>query len=491
MIEKTTNSGHGSTRWLARLFGGSLRGQLNRSFLLIILLYIGLMAVLARVVALPRLNDVTLLLGRRQAFQLAPFLADTYSRSNSWAEAANMIQRLNQPLPPELTQDITFGLPWRLDLIGNLSPNRLILTDAAGRVVADNLELLPGGQPLPVELESYRVPITLQSEPVGWLVVTSPAVEELAAVLGATLRQSLLATSLLAGAVALLLSFGLAQRLTQPIRSLSRAVRALASGDTHEALPVHRRDEIGDLTTTFNEMTTALNRQKYLRRQMVADIAHELRTPLSVMQLDIEGLADGLQPPAEAAASLRDEIAALTRLVEDLRLLSLAEAGGLHFSLEPLELSPFLRQLSETWTPQAQARQIHLLADLSADLPAVMADEGRLAQVFNNLLSNALRYTPSGRKITLAARIEAEEVQVRVADSGPGIPAEDLPFVFERFYRAGSSRSRDTGGSGLGLAIAKQWMTLHGGRVWVESEPGQGATFFLTLPLLPQTDVRK
>lgn len=484
MVEKKVNRRDRSTGWLARLFGGSLRGQLNRSFILIILLNIGLMAVLARVVALPKLNDVTLLLGRRQAFQLAPFLADTYSRSNSWADAADMIQRLNQPLPPELTQDITFGLPWRLDLIGNLSPNRLILTDAEGRVVADSLKLLPGGQPLPVELESYRVPITPQAEPVGWLVITSPAVEELAAVLGATLRQSLLATSLLAGAVALLLSFGLAQRLTQPIRSLSRATHALASGDAHEALPVVRRDEIGDLTTAFNQMTAALNRQKYLRRQMVADIAHELRTPLSVMQLDIEGLADGLQPAAEAAASLRDEIAALTRLVEDLRLLSLAEAGGLHFSLETLELIPFLRQIIETWTPQAQARQIHLLADLPTDLPAVMADEGRLAQVFNNLLSNALRYTPSGGKITLDTRVEAEEVLVGVSDSGPGIPAEDLPFVFERFYRADSSRGRDTGGSGLGLAIARQWITLHGGRLWVESEPGQGATFFVALPIV-------
>lgn len=483
MVEKKANSGHSSTGWLARLLGGSLRGQLNRSFVLIILLNIGLMAVLARVVALPKLNDVTLLLNRRQAFQLVPFFADAYSRSNSWAEAADMIQRLNQPLPPELTQDITFGLPWRLDLIRNLSPNRLILTDSEGQVVADSLGLLPQGQPLPVELETYRVPITPPSEPLGWLVVTSPAVEELVAVLEATLRQSLLATSLLAGAVALLLSFGLAQRLTEPIRSLSRAARALASGDAHEALPVIRRDEIGDLTIAFNEMTSALNRQKYLRRQMVADIAHELRTPLSVMQLDIEGLADGLQPPAEAAASLRDEIAALTRLVEDLRLLSLAEAGGLHFNLEMLELIPLLHQLSETWTPHAQARQVQLLTDLPADLPAVMADEGRLAQVFNNLLSNALRYTSAGGKIILDARVETEDLVVRVSDSGPGISAADLPFVFERFYRADSSRSRDTGGSGLGLAIARQWITLHGGRIWVESEPGQGAAFFVALPI--------
>ncbi|MCK6628524.1 MAG: ATP-binding protein [Anaerolineae bacterium] len=483
MVENKANGRHSSTGWLARLFGANLRGQLTRSFLLIILVNIGLMAVLARVVALPRLNDVALLLGRRQAFQLAPFFADAYARSGSWVDGPALAQRLSQPLPPGLIRDITFGLPWRFDLIRELTPDRVVLVNTAGQVVADSQGLLSGGQPLPVELEAYGAPITLQDEPIGRLVVTSAVVDELTGVLEATLRQTLLGASVLAGVVALLLSFGLAQRLARPIHSLSRAARALTSSDSHEPLPVVRRDEIGELTMAFNEMTAALNRQKYLRRQMVADIAHELRTPLSVMQLDIESLGDGLQPPAEAAASLRDEIVSLNRLVEDLRLLSLAEAGGLHFSLEKLEPTPFLRQRVETWTPQAQARQVYLLADFPADLPPVLADEGRLAQVFNNLLSNALRYTPAGGKIIIRAKLAAGELLVQVSDSGPGIPAEDVPFIFERFYRADSSRSRDTGGSGLGLAIAKQWIALHNGRLWVESEPGQGATFFVALPI--------
>jgi len=489
MVENKANSRHSSTGWLARLLGVNLRGQLTRSFLLVILINIGLMAVLMRVVALPRLNDVALLLGRRQAFQLAPFFADAYARSGSWADGPALAQRLSHPLPPGLIRDITFGLPWRFDLIRELTPDRVVLVNAAGQVVADSQGLLSGGQPLPVELEAYGAPITLQDEPIGRLVVTSAVVDELTGVLEATLRQTLLGASILAGVVALLLSFGLAQRLARPIHSLSRAARALTSSDSHEPLPVVRRDEIGELTMAFNEMTAALNRQKYLRRQMVADIAHELRTPLSVMQLDIESLGDGLQPPAEAAASLRDEIVSLNRLVEDLRLLSLAEAGGLRFTLEKLETAPFLRQISETWTPQAQARQVQLLADFPADLPPVLADEGRLAQVFNNLLSNALRYTPAGGRITLGARVAEGELLVWVSDSGPGIPAEDLPFIFERFYRADSSRSRDTGGSGLGLAIAKQWIALHNGRLWVESEPGQGATFFVALPMVPQTDI--
>jgi two-component system OmpR family sensor kinase/two-component system sensor histidine kinase BaeS len=484
MIEDGANRGKTwSGFWPAWVLGGGLRGQLSRSFLLIILISIGIMAVLARSITLPRLNDVALLLGRRQAFQLAPFFADAYARSGSWAAAPELVQRLSQPLPPELTQDITFGLPWRLDLIRDLAPDRVVLVGADGGVAADSLGLLAIGQPLPVELKPYRVPIRPQGKPIGWLVVTSDTVDELTEVLQATLRQTLLGAGLLAGSVALLLGFGLAQRLSQPIRNLSRAARALAAGDSYKPLPVGSHDEIGEMTLAFNQMASALATQQRLRQQMVADIAHELRTPLSVMQLDIEGLADGLQPPEEAAASLQDEITTLNRLVEDLRLLSLAEAGGLQFALAPLDAATFLHQLLAGWAVKAQAQQVKLRTEIMEPLPPIEADEGRLTQVFNNLLSNALRYTPTGQTITLGARLEGAEVVLWVSDSGPGITPEDLPLVFERFYRADRSRSRDTGGSGLGLAIAKQWVTLHGGRIWVESEPGHGATFYVALPI--------
>ena len=490
-----TRTGTGPGFWPAWLLKRDLRDQLTRSFLLIILISIGITAVLARGITLPRLNDVALLLGRRQAFQLAPFFADAYAQTGSWADAPELVQRLSQPLPLELTQGITFGLPWRLDLIRDLTPDRVVLVNVGGRVVADSLELLSGDQPLPAELKPYGVPITYQQEPVGWLVVTSEITDQLTGVLQVSLRRTLMWAGLLAGAVASLLSFGLAQRLARPIRTLSRAARALASGDSQEPLPVRRHDEIGDLTVAFNQMVSALATQQRLRRQMVADIAHELRTPLSVMQLEIESLVDGLQPAAEAAASLRDEIGALNRLVEDLRLLSLAEAGRLQFTLEELNPVAFLQQVIENWRAQARTRQVDLQAEITEPLLPIQADGGRLTQVFYNLLSNALRFTPAGQTITIGGRMEGPEVVLWVSDSGPGIVPEDLPFVFERFYRADPSRSRfvlswtkgDTGGSGLGLAIVKQWITLHGGRIWVESEPGQGATFFVALPATTPT----
>jgi two-component system OmpR family sensor kinase/two-component system sensor histidine kinase BaeS len=489
---KQSQSGKSSAFWPVPLLGTGLRGQLTRRFLLIILINIGLTALLARGISWPRLHDLALLLGRRQAFQLAPVFAEAYTQSGSWATAPQLVRQVSQPLPPALIDDITFGLPWRINLIRNLNltPDRVVLADAAGQVLADSQGRLPIGRPLPAEFAPYRVPIKLSQESIGWLVVTSTLVDELTQVLLVTLRQTILGVSCLAGLVALLLSFGLTQRLVNPIRDLSRAAHALAAGDSHQPLPVHRHDELGDLTLAFNQMVDALATQQRLRRQMVADIAHELRTPLSVMRLEVESLSDGLQNPTEAAASLEEEVTHLSRLIEDLRLLSLAEAGGLHFSLQKTDGLAFVQHMLSGWLTKAQARQVHLRADTAAALPPIYADTDRLGQVFHNLLNNALRYTPAGQSITLGARAQHAEVWLWVADTGPGVAPADLPFVFERFYRADSSRSHDTGGSGLGLAIARQWVLLHGGRIWVESDLGQGATFYVALPIYrPSTGV--
>jgi signal transduction histidine kinase len=160
----------------------------------------------------------------------------------------------------------------------------------------------------------------------------------------------------------------------------------------------------------------------------------------------------------------------------------------LQFTLEVLDVSAFLQQMMDSWAAKAQAQQVQLLSEITGPLPPVYADEGRLTQVFNNLLSNTLRYTPAGQTLTLGGRANNGELWLWVADNGPGLSPEDLPYVFERFYRADPSRSRDTGGSGLGLAIAKQWIALHGGRMWVESEPERGATFYMALPVASRLD---
>jgi len=197
-------------------------------------------------------------------------------------------------------------------------------------------------------------------------------------------------------------------------------------------------------------MAQELEKQKRLRQQMIADIAHELRTPLSIMQLNVEALEDGLQPPQETASYLHTEISTLTRLIDDLRLLSLADEGGLYLESEIIDPASFLPRLVQAWQVKAHNKQINLHLDMSNELPFIKADQGRLAQVMNNLISNALCYVPVGGEVIIGGKESGTEIVFWVSDNGPGIPAEALPHVFERFFRADPSRSRESGGSGLG-----------------------------------------
>lgn len=459
-----------------------LRGRLLGSYVLVIVISIGLVAIGTQLLTLPRLDEIAQLANRRHAFRLAPFFVARYRQDNSWQDAAEQVAGYSRPLPPELVSGALSYFPQRDTLLAAVNEDRLVLLDAAGRVLADSQNAQMVGEPLPAEMRAQAAPLTDGGRVIGYLLVESGFEPVVGEVVLTVLRRTLLAVALVAALVALPVSFWLAWRLVQPLQQLSRAARQLGWGETNTPLPVQSTDEIGELTGSFNAMAAALQEQKRLRRQMVADIAHELRTPLSVMRLDIEGLADGLHHPADAAASLRDELEALNRLIEDLRLLSLADAGGLQFELDELALPPFLQRVAATWQPKMQAQQLQLVTDIPAALPLIYADEQRLAQVLHNLLSNALRYTPPGGQISLGAQGDETGVRLWVADSGPGIAPEDLPRVFERFYRADQSRSRDTGGSGLGLAIAKQWVLLHGGRIWAENSPAGGAQFSVWLP---------
>lgn len=470
------------------------RGRLLGSFLLVILTSISVVALAVAWLTPLRLDELGLLASRRRAFRLAPFMAEAYHRQDSWEGVIPLVKGFAEPLPSQLTADVSLNLPIQGEALAALNGDRLLLVDAAGRVVADSQNGVASGQPLPPNLQRYAVPVLVKEQPVGALVLVSGLEGAISELVLTALQRTLWGAGALAIILGGLVSVGLARQLVIPLQRLNAATRRLASGDSHEPLPLIAADEIGELTATFNNMAQALETQKRLRQHMVADIAHELRTPLSIMRLELESLGDGLQDPAEAAASLREEVNRLSRLVEDLRLLSLAEAGGLHFDLAELDTLAFLRQLVAAWTPPVQAQQVQLRLEFPDSLPAIYADEGRLGQVFHNLLSNALGYTPAGGIITVGARVDSQTCEVSktsqvstvifwITDSGPGIASEDLPYVFERFYRADSAPSRNDGGSGLGLAIAKQWVALHGGRIWVESQPGQGATFLVALPV--------
>ncbi len=306
--------------------------------------------------------------------------------------------------------------------------------------------------------------------------------------------------SIVAGMVALVVALIMAKQVTTPIRSLTLAAQRLASGERHQPLDMPADAELAELSQTFNTMATELAHQEDIRRQFMADTAHELRTPLSVLRLQIEGLEDGIeQPTPEIFASLHQEVNLLSRLIEDLRLLSLADAGRLAFSSESLSSQAILARTATVAAPLVRQHKVTLHVEQGegegdAALPNVYADPQRLQQVLANLLDNALRYTPEGGKVTLRAYSIAhapgstcpspqQGVAFDVEDTGAGIAAEDLPYIFDRFYRTDKARTRELGGSGLGLAIVQRLIEAQGGRVEVESTPGIGSTFRVILPI--------
>jgi signal transduction histidine kinase len=283
--------------------------------------------------------------------------------------------------------------------------------------------------------------------------------------------------------VGLLLSFALSRRILRPVEALTAAARGMEEGDLDQRAEVTGRDEIGDLARAFNAMAERRATAERLRRDLVSDVAHELRSPLTNLRCQIEALEDGLtQPAPETLGSLAEEVALLEKLIDDLQDLALAEAGQLELERGPVDLAGEVERVVKALSPRLDEGGLHVEVDLPQDLPLVNADARRLAQILRNLLGNAITHTPPGGTVRVRGRRVNREVEIAVEDTGPGISRKHLPFLFERFYRADASRSRATGGAGLGLAIVKQLAVAHGGRVWVESEEGRGSVFGFSLP---------
>jgi signal transduction histidine kinase len=284
--------------------------------------------------------------------------------------------------------------------------------------------------------------------------------------------------ALLAGAALL------SRRVFRPLRRVMEAAERIAEGDLSARVRLLHPGDLGRLAATFNHMADELERSDERRRRLTVDVAHELRTPLTVLQGNLEGMLEGVyQPTPEALRGLLDETRLLTRLVDDLRTLALAEAGQLHFDLQRLDVAGLLADARTSFGGQADGLGVRLEVDAPDALPPVRGDAQRLAQVLGNLISNALRHTPPGGQVTLSARAADGGVIVRVADTGPGIPPQDRPYVFDRFWKGDPARTRDgKGGAGLGLAIARQLVESHGGRIWVEDDDAPGATLAFSLP---------
>lgn len=329
--------------------------------------------------------------------------------------------------------------------------------------------------------QTLGIPILAGNQIVGTLVPIDPAaLTPLEEEFLSSVRRAALASGAVALGLALILGTVLATHLVSPLRNLIHATERIAQGDLAHRVVVRTRDELGKLAQSFNRMAEALQRAEAARRQFLADVAHELRTPLAVIRGNLEALLDGAFPLIpESLAPVYEETLHLGELIEDLRTLTLADTGHLPLEREKVELGELVEGVVEAVRPVAKEEGVEVVLSREPNL-WVSVDPRRIRQVLGNLLSNALRYSPPGSTITVSARRRGDEIWVSVQDQGPGIPEEDLPHIFERFYKADKSRAE--GGTGLGLAIAKEIVAAHGGRIWAENSGG--ACFTFAIPAL-------
>jgi signal transduction histidine kinase len=297
------------------------------------------------------------------------------------------------------------------------------------------------------------------------------------------INQQVTIAAVVVGIIALGAAFWLSRRIVRPVEELTTAAKLLESGDLSQRVRVTSGDEVGALGHAFNAMAESIERNQDLRKQMTSDVAHELRTPLNNISGYLEAISDGVvEPSADVIQSLEEEADLLIRLVADLEQLSLADAGHARLMLERVSLDEIASAAVARVQPRAANRDVTLRTKLGS-IPEMSGDPSRLGQVVRNLLENAITHTPAGGTVTLTTKRSGDVAWLSVSDTGPGIEAAHLPYIFERFYRADPSRTRATGGAGLGLAIVKQLVEAHGGTVQAENLPGGGACFSVRLPL--------
>lgn len=456
----------------------SLRFKLTAAFLLVAvvgILAVGLLANRATAVSFRHyLNQDN----AAQWEELIAQLGTIYRRQGGWTDPSAVTSLLSQNRPGR-------GLGQGQGQ-GNGS---LILLDESGQEVT--MAGSRGNRVLTLDTADHVWPIEVAGETVGQLLVFEPGEGGAAAQQFLTeVNQALWLGGGLSVLAAVLLGAWLAHRLTRPLQQLIQATHALAAGDLSHQVPLSSTDELGELAASFNQMVGTLSTAEQQRQQLLADVAHELRTPLSIMRGHMEAMLDGIFPlSADNLALVHEETLLLGRLVDDLRMLSLAESGHLPLQLETVNLAALVQQVAAAFEPLAEADGMRLETAVPSDLPPLTADPGRLQQVLFNLVANALRHARQGNtppaQVCLRVTPHPDFLEVSVRDNGPGLSADAQAHVFDRFWRADTSRSRDQGGSGLGLAICQALVVAHNGRIWVESTPNQGATFIFTLPLTP------
>ncbi|MCP4537358.1 MAG: HAMP domain-containing protein [Chloroflexi bacterium] len=400
-------------------------------------------------------------------------LVNYYNEQSSWEGVDDLIANY-----PSGTGWEPWDQDWQVEYILAAVDGTIVSTSYSERL----------GQTLNRWELDLATPIIMDGQQVGFLIIPPfSSLEELEPFpsIATRILRNFLFTGLAVVGFTLLVGLFLSRGMGRPLSNLTAATRSVAAGHLDVRVPDHYPGEMGELAAAFNRMAEELARADELRRNLTADVAHELRTPLSVIRGKLEGVLDGVYPnTSEHLEPVLEEVELLTHLVEDLRLLALTEAGQLTLEKQPMDVGDLLRDAHVNFGPQASDRDVTLALDLPVELPKVLADRRRISQVLGNLLTNALRHTPEGGCVTLSAEPGEGVVTVMVADTGAGIPPEHLPYVFERFWRGNKARTRNGGRTGLGLAIAKHLVEAHGGEISVESVPGKGSKFRFTLPVV-------
>ena len=455
----------------------SLTWKLGGALSLIVVVSVGLMAYLTNLSTTREFQQYVSQGNMMYTRALADSLGDLYDEERGW----NNIQEILQSLP----------LP---------TSERILVTDSSGVIIADTAREWLGQETAEVSL-SDGTPITVSGQTVGSLYLltsdgimgrghmggrisqTIPMVVTNEEDFLEQVNDSLWKVGLIAVAVALVIGLILTRQITRPVRALISGARHLTKGELSYRVKVKSRDEIGELADSFNIMASSLEKGEQSRRQLTADIAHELRTPLTVIEGTVDGIIDGVfQSDTEHLRSIKEQTAKLTHLISDLRDISLAESGQLKLNLTSTDMVELVQRIVSNYEMNAREKNIRIKLEKEPQISEIEADTVRMEQVISNLLTNAIRHTPSSGNISVTIKNDEGGLAISVADTGEGIALEDLPHVFERFYRSGSSRSRKEGGTGLGLAIVKQMVEAHGGKVRVESKRGTGSIFSVLLP---------
>jgi signal transduction histidine kinase len=447
----------------------SIQFRLLGSFTLVILVTIGMVFFFINQATQAEIREYQERLSEIRAERMRSELAVYYFQHGNWEDI--------QPLVVQ----------W-----SNIYGQRLVLTDANDVTVADSESTLIG-KPFTATKGWYESPLVIfyVLEPVqnvGTLHVSPPSSTEASLIslriLYSQVGRFFIWGGLIAIAIALVFTFFLSRPILHPVRVLSNAAKRIGSGNFTERIKIKEKNEFGQLAKAFNTMASDLERAEKLHRDLIADTAHEIRTPLSNIRGYLEAIRDDLVKPDKATIdSLYEEVTLLSRLIDDLQDLAQAEAGQLKLIRQPEQVGEIINQAVTAIGAKAMAKNVTLSVGVSSELALCDIDSYRIIQVLHNLLDNAVAYTSSGGRVDVSANQNGDRVEIKVSDTGEGIPPEELPNIFERFYRVDKSRARSTGGYGLGLTIAKRIVEAHGGSITVESVVGEGTQFTFTIPV--------